>query len=441
MSLRDGLPSPGRLPALRRRIRFTALDATPLRESHDFRFLFLSQAFSILGVQTRAVGIPYMVFEATHSSLWVGLVGLAQLIPSLLIALFAGELVDNLDRRNLLIVAETLLTVVALLLALTGAASRSSLEALFVLVMLAAALDVLDQPTRTAVIPRLVEREQVAAALDLMQASQQVGTIVGPLIVGLLLTEIGPAHAFIFGAVASAVTVVCLLPLDALPPLPFAGERKSGLAAAREALAYVKGRPLLAALFLIALNGTFVGGPYVLFPVLALQIFNDGGFGLGLMYAATGTGALVASLVSSAILELRHQGRALVVASAVSGAAIACFGLVTHAFWLALLLLCVVGAADMFNSVFRAAILELSVPDYLRGRLSVDDFILFNAGERLGDLKTSAIARWAGNNVTVVGGGLAQLLIALAIGAATPALLRYQGAVADHGTRDGSPSS
>jgi predicted MFS family arabinose efflux permease len=314
----------------------------------------------------------------------------------------------------------------AIALAVTAQPARPSLPAIFGIVIFAAVLDVLDQPTRTAVIPRLVPRAQVAAAYDIEQAAQQLGTVIGPLVAGLLLTEVGAGHAFLFGAAASAATVACLLPMTDLPPLSFAGVRKSGLAAAREGIAYLRRRPILESLYLIDLDSTLIGGPYVLFPALSSRVFHTGGFGLGLMYAATGVGALIASIGGGKAAGLQRQGRALIAAGAISGAAIAMFGLVTRAFWLALLLLCVVGAADMFNSVYRAPILELSVPDHLRGRPSADDFIVFDAGERLGDLKTSVIARLIGMQPAIILGGVAQLLLAVAIARSTPSLLQYE---------------
>jgi predicted MFS family arabinose efflux permease len=167
------------------------------------------------------------------------------------------------------------------------------------------------------------------------------------------------------------------------------------------------------------------GFPSALMPAIATQVFKVGPAGLGLLYAAPGAGALLGALFTGWVGRVRRQGRAVIVAVCVWGAALIAFGLLTRVFWLALVMLAIAGSADMFSAVFRSTILQLGVPDHLRGRLSAVHFLVVTSGPRLGDMEAGTVAAIWGTQFSVVSGGLGSVIGALVLALAIPAFWRY----------------
>jgi MFS family permease len=219
------------------------------------------------------------------------------------------------------------------------------------------------------------------------------------------------------------------------PQPPEGGGTRASLTSIGEGLRYLKGRRLLVSTFLIDIDAMVFGMPRALFPALATGFFGGGAATVGLLYAAPGAGALLGALTTGWVGRVRHQGRAVIVSVAVWGGAIAAFGLVP---WLAvgLALLALAGAADVVSAVFRNTILQLSVPDALRGRLSSVHIAVVTGGPQLGDAEAGAVAALTSARTSVVSGGLACVLGVLALVRWVPELARYD-AVAETRRSDG----
>jgi MFS family permease len=411
----------GRWRALQR----LAIDVSSLRDSRDWRLLFIGQAVMVIGEQIRIVAVPYLVFVITHSSFVVGLASLAQFVPTLFLSLAGGTLADRVDRRKLLIVAQGLLMATVTLLAVATMRGLPSVWLIFLLVGVAAGIQAVEGPARRAVMPRLVGSGQVANALALDQVTFNFGDVLGPALGGLMIAKLGAGSALLVNAGALVFAFVTLLFVSPMPPEPSEGPLKSGWAAVQEGFAFLRGKPAILSTFLIDLNAMFFGSPAALMPAFATQIFRVGPFGLGLLYAAPGAGALLGALVTGWVSRVRRQGRAVIICVCIWGVAIAAFGLVTRWFWLALLLLAISGAADMFSAVFRSTILLRGVPDRLRGRLSAVHFLVVTSGPRFGDVEAGAVAALAGTQFSVISGGIGSVLGALILAFAIPAFARY----------------
>jgi MFS family permease len=182
---------------------------------------------------------------------------------------------------------------------------------------------------------------------------------------------------------------------------------------------------VLQSTFVVDLNAMIFGMPRALFPVLAKEAFRVGPAGLGLLYAAPAAGALVGALFTGWVRHVRHQGRAVLWAVAVWGVAIIAFGFSTGAFWLALGWLAVAGAADVISAIFRSTILQSSVPDSLRGRLSSIHIMVVVGGPRLGDLEAGVVAQFTSPVFSVVSGGIACVAGVAILALAVPQLRRY----------------
>ena len=409
------------MPAEPSRPRLLA-DLTPLRVSRDFRFLFAGSGVSYLGRQLTVVAIPFQVFTMTRSSLAVGMVGLATVVPLVTLSLAGGAIADAVDRRKLLLVTQMLSAITSAGLALNAGSSSPRLWPIYVLAALSAGLAGVDLPARSATIPRLVGRDLYPAAAALGQIQFQIGQVAGPALAGVIISQVSLAAAYWIDVASFAAAVVGIALIAPQPPE--GGGTRASLASIGEGLRYLKGRRLLVSTFVIDINAMVFGMPRALFPALGTGFFGGGALTVGLLYAAPGAGALIGALLTGWVGRVRRQGRAVIVSVLVWGGAIAAFGLVP---WLplGLAMLALAGAADVISAVFRNTILQMSVPDGLRGRLSSVHIAVVTGGPQLGAAEAGAVAALASPRFSVVSGGLACILGVLVLLRLVPELARY----------------
>jgi len=403
------------------------VDTTPLRESRDFRLLFSGQLVSMLGTQLTVVAIPYQVYSMTHSSLQVGAISLAQLVPFLAGALSAGPIGDAVDRRRIMAwtAAGSVLTSAAL--AVNAAVPHPSLAALYVISAVAAGLMGFSSTARMASVPNLVERRHFSAAAALMQIIIQVGTVVGPALSGILLT-VGLPLVYALDSASFLAALVTTLMLRPMPPAHAQG--LSLWESTKEGLHYLRSRQVLQGVYLIDINAMVFGMPRALFPAMASSVFGGGTVTLGFLYAAPGVGALIGAVTTGWVANVRRQGWAVVVAVCVWGAAIACFGLV-DTLWVGLVLLAVAGWADVISAVLRNTVLQSTVPERFRSRMSSIQMAVVQGGPRLGDMESGTVAALTSVEFSVVSGGLASIAGAVVVSALMPAFRHYVAGRAD----------
>jgi MFS family permease len=396
------------------------IDTAPLRESRDFRLLFAGSMVSTIGNQLTVVAIPFQVYGLTHSSLQVGLISLAQLIPFVLGSLVGGSIGDAVDRRTLLVVTGALLGVTSVLLAVNSVGGDPSLLVLYVVSAVAAGLTGVASTARMASVPSMVAVEHLTAAFAFVQIVFQVGTVVGPALSGILIHLVGVAWVYAIDAATYVAVLITSAMLSPLPPVE--GTQRPGLGSIAEGLRYLRGRQLLQGVYLIDINAMVFGMPRALFPAMANGVFSSVGppsVVLGFLYAAPGVGALVGAVTTGWVSSLRRQALAVVVAVMLWGAAIALFGFV-HVFWLALVLLALAGWADVISAVLRNTLLQTNIPDAFRSRLSSIQMAVVQGGPRLGDLESGAVAELTSVQFSIVSGGLLSIIGAVVIAAALP---------------------
>src|SRR5439155_11827816 len=250
--------------------------------------------------------------------------------------------------------------------------------------------------------------------------------IVGPAVAGLILARFGLTWAYGADVVSFAASFATVLAIRPLPPQrEGASPGTSPWQEIKEGFAYLRGKRVLISTFLIDLDAMIFGMPRALFPVLALTVFGVGPRGLGFLYAAPAAGALLGAVTAGWVGRVKHQGRAVVWAVALWGAAITGFGLSGQLFGLALLFLAFAGAADVISAVFRGAILQLNVPDSLRGRLSAVHIMVVTGGPRVGDFEAGAVAALVSPWFSVVSGGVVCVAGVLVLARLFPELWRY----------------
>lgn len=403
--------------------RRLVVDITPLRESPRFRILFLGQLLAHFGRQITIVAVPYQLFLITGSTLAVGVLGIVQFVPLMAASLLGGAVADAFDRRKLLVAGHLMLAVTAVGLMWNASVAMPSVWPLYTLSALNAGISAINGPARMAAIPALLRRQLLPSGLALNSTMHEVAAAVGPALAGLLIARQSlqftyAANALIFAA--AALTLVWVGPLH-----PEGGGRAVSVSSVTEGLRYLKGQPLLQSGFLIDLNAMIFGMPQALFPAIGTDLFGGDATTVGLLYAAPGVGALIAALTSGWVGPVSRRGRVVVISVIVWGVAITVFGLVSY-LPVALVLLALAGGADVVSAVFRNTILQLAVPDSLRGRLSSVHVAVVGGGPRLGDLEAGGVAALTSVRFSVVSGGLACILGALAISRFMPQLWAYR---------------
>lgn len=383
----------------------------------------LGNFVSGLGTQAALVALPYQVYVETNSALLTGLLGAVELGPLIVMALLGGALADRSDRRRLLLLDQIGLVAVAAALCAVSLAGDPSIAVLFVLAGLLAGFGALQNVVRTAIIPNLVAREDMPAALAVNFGLYQLTMVLGPGLGGLLISAAGVEAAYAVDALSCLAMVGAVVGLS--PQLPqLVGKRLSIRSSIGEGLRFVRRSPALLGSFAIDLSAMTFGMPRALFPVLAISVYGAGASGTGLLFASVSAGAVVAALTTRWLDHVRKLGVVTIVAVCVWGAAIAAVAFV-HSLWAAAALLAVAGAADSVSAVCRSVINQTVTPDALRGRMSSVFSLVVTSGPRLGDVEAGAVASIAGPRFSVASGGLACIVCAGIVVAAFPALARY----------------
>jgi len=406
----------GKFRRLARRLR---PDLAPIRHSRDFRLLYLGQTGSAAGSMICYVALPYQAYQLSRSSLIVGLLSCAELVPVLLAGLLGGALADAVERRRLILITQGAATCCAAALVANALLWRQ-LWMLFLLGGLLAGAFGLQRPSVEVLVPRLVAHDDLPGAAALAALLGTVARTAGPLVGGGLLTGGVPVGYGVGGAACAAAAIPFALMRPSRPALDADRPSVRGLV---EGLRYAKSRSELLGSYLIDIGAMFFGAPFAVFPQIAAGL--GGPAVLGLMYAAPGFGSIVVSLTSTWTRHVHRHGLAIALAVGGWGLAIAAFGFAPD-LPLAVLALAAAGGADTVSGLFRMTMWNQTIPARVRGRLAGLEMISYSAGEPLGNLETGAVATLTGSvRIAVVSGGILSLAGAVIVALALPALLRY----------------
>jgi MFS family permease len=420
-------------------------DTTPLRISPEFRRLWWGQGLASLGSQLAVVAVGLQVYALTGSTLSVGILGLCTLVPLVGLGLYGGALVDSHDRRTVALWASTGLWVVSIAIALQAWLGFRSVELLYALVALQSAAFAINNPARSAIVPRLLPSGLMPAANALQTLAWSVAFTVGPLLGAVLVAVVGYAVTYTVDVVTFAFALWALRRLPPMPPIAEDGDgppRRAGLASIGEGLRYLATRPNVRMTFLVDLAAMVLSFPRVFFPAVGAVIIGGGEATAGALSSAVALGGVLAGVLSGPLGLVRAQGRAIVWAVTGWGAAVAGFGLAVvwagsggdagqgrpvlwTALVVALVMLTLAGAADSVSSVFRQSILQTATPDAMRGRLQGVFIVVVAGGPRLGDLVGGANATWLGEGWAVVVGGVACVVVVWLLVRWQPRFLAY----------------
>jgi MFS family permease len=375
----------------------------------------------VIGGELSFVAIPYQVFQLTHSTLAVGLLGFCTLVPLVCVPLVGGTLADAVDRRKLLLQTEVALVLVTMLLAVNAALPHPQVWALYVLLTLGTSAFSLGTPALRSLLPRIVAEDQIAAASALEGIYGNLAAAAGPILAGVLISFVGLTATYLIDVATFAASLAALWLLPPLPPAE--GAPRASVRSMVAGFRYVLSRPILLGIFLVDTNAMIFGMPMALFPAMG-ESFGGGARIVGLLYATPYIGALLASLVSGWTSHVRRQGLGVVIAASCWGVALILFGF-ADALWLALVMLALAGAADYVSAILRSVIVLTATPDEMRGRVTGIEFAQVASAPSLGNVEAGAVAAATSVRFSVVSGGIVSVVGTLLIAAAVPALLGY----------------
>jgi MFS family permease len=385
----------------RRWWHLATVDFTPLRRHRDFRLLFIGRFVSFFGTMITVVAFPYQVYQLTHSVLLVGVLGVLEFGAILAVAFIGGALADARDRRTMVLLSEVALMACSLVLAINAALAHPQVWLLFVVSTAWGALDAIQRPSLDAMLPRLVGKDELAAAAALGSIRSTLGQILGPALGGVLVALIGLSFTYLVDVGTFVVGLACLWLMRAVPPP--AGAARPSFRRVVEGLRYARSRQELLGTYFVDMIAMFFGMPMALFPAVAQGL--GGPKVLGLLYAAPAVGSFVFSATSGWTRHVHRHGMGVIVAALAWGLAIIGFGFATG-LWVALLFLALAGAADMMSGVFRSVIWNQTIPDSLRGRLASIEMLSYTSGPALGNFEAGAVASIFNVRISIVSGGV-----------------------------------
>ncbi|MEW2419737.1 MFS transporter [Streptomyces nigra] len=401
------------------------IDVGPLRGSPVFRRLWIGRTVSVFGGFMTMVTVLYQVWDMTHSAVWSGAVGLAQVIPMVVVGLLAGSWVDRGDRRRIYLIATVGQAVCALLLAAQGFTGGVPVAGVLVLVAASSCFGAIGGPAAGVFVPRLLPKEQVAAGLALNQVSGQAMMLLGPALGGLFLGWFGVGACYLLDALTFACAFYGAFGLPALPP---EGEpSRAGVRGVLDGVRFLTGHRVVRGALITDLAATVLAMPVSLFPLVNAERFGGDPRTLGLFMSAVAVGGVTATALSGPVTRLGRPGLVMLCGAGTWGVALALFGLVSDP-WTGLALLAVAGGADALSVVSRVTIVQTRTPDALLGRVTAAEQIVGQGGPHLGNLRGGLVAGWTSGATALVLGGLLCVLAVTYVGTTTPEL------------RDGTPA-
>jgi MFS family permease len=425
-------------------------DLTPLRVSPEYRRLWWGLGVSNLGSQLTVVAVGLQVYDLTASTLAVGTLGVFALVPLVALGLYGGALVDHYDRRKVSLLASFALWAVTITIALQAWLDVGSVHLLYGLVALQSAAFAINNPARSAIIPRLLPASLMPAANALQTLTWNIALTAGPLAASVLVYSGGYAWAYTIDAVAFTAALWAVWRLPALPPqlavpdgvapdaVAGAPRRAAGLRSVLDGLRYLATQPNLRTSFVVDLCAMILTFPRVLWPAAGAVYLGGGSATTGVLAAAFALGGVLATLFSGPLGRIHLQGRAIVGAVTGWAVSVGAFGVVLvlvgrgepsgvllGALAAACVTLALAGGTDAVSAVFRQSILQTAAPDHLRGRLQGVFIVVVAGGPRLGELVLGAQASWLGEGWAAVVGALACLVAVWLVAWRTPRFWRY----------------
>jgi MFS family permease len=401
-------------------VRKYAIDLSPLKKYRDFKLLFTAGLFSYFGSMITFVALPFQVKELTGSFWAVGLIGVVEIIPLIVFGLYGGVLADYLDRKKMIWFTEFGTLIATSILLINSLQEKPSVILIFVIAAIFAALSGLKRPSQDAILPRLVNHDDLPSASALMSLRWQFGGIVGPSVGGIIIASYGAGAAYLVDCLTFIISLALIWQVKSVPPLD--KSTPPSMAGLMEGLNYAFKRKDLLGTYVVDLAAMFLAMPMALFPFWADEIGAP--YALGFFYSSITFGAVLVTLLSGWMRNYPHHGRAVIIGALGWGVAIVAAGS-SNSLVLVITCLVIAGAFDQVSALFRGFIWNQSIPDELRGRLAGIEMLSYLLGPLGGQARAGGMAAMSSLRTSIVGGGLLCIGFVSLIAAVMPKFRSY----------------
>ena len=358
---------------------------------YEFRLVLISFLVGFVGFQIRQVTNLWLIYEITNSALSLGLLGLFQFLPMLVLVLVGGSVADMVDRRLLLILTQAGNFVLAAVLAALTLTGEIEVWHIYGTTLMTASINTFEGPARMAMLPRLVPRTHLMNAITMNQSSRHAGMLVGPALAGALIGWLGPGLTYLIVSVVALPSVGALFLLKPMPPSPGAGRQGKSSRAVLEGFRFVFSTNAILALLLLDVAAMLFTHHRILVPIFSEDILQVDEFGFGLLLAAPAAGFLIGSVALLVLGDVKRKGLMVLVTYALYLGAIVLFA-VSRNFWVSMVALTAVGGFDGVGAIMRSTVLQLAVPDEIRGRATAVLQLSNRGGPSLGQVILGAMA-------------------------------------------------
>ena len=355
-------------------------------------------------------------------------IGLARFLPILVFAPFGGVVADAYNRRKVLLVTQTTMTLTALALGLLTWQGTIQIWHIYVLTAIQAVATSFDGPARQAMVPNLIPRPALSSAFSLQSIASNTGSIVGPGLGGMVIAYLGLQYAYLFNAASFLAVIFALLligPVTQEKTLVIKGA-KASLESIREGIHFVTHQPIILSSMLLDFIATFFSSATTLLPFVARDVLHVGEVAYGWLVSADSVGAVLVGLIFSQQSHIRRQGALLLASVTAYGLATILFGF-ARTFVFAMLALMLVGAGDSISTILRNTIRQIQTPDYIRGRMVSLNQIFFMGGPQLGEIEAGLVGQLLGIPVSIITGGIGCVIGVALVALRWPQLRRYKG--------------
>ena len=372
---------------------------------------WLARVVTMMAYQMLSVAVGWHVYELSGRALDLGLIGLAQFLPSIVLVLIVGHVADRYDRRRISRLTMAIGVAASVALCIGSATGHAVEFGIFAAVFVIGAARAFQNPSMQALLPALVPAHDLSRAVAASATATQIATIAGPALGGVVYA-FGPAAAYAVCAVLYAAGVIAMHRMRIARTVP--SREPPTLESLFAGISYIRRNPVMLGAILLDLFAVFLGGATALLPIYARDILHIGPWGLGVLRSATAVGALVMALWLAHHPLQGGVGRTMFAAVAVYGVATIVFGASTEVI-VSFAALLVMGAADMVSVVVRSSIVQLRTPDDMRGRVNAVNTMFIGASNQLGEFESGVTAEWFGAVRAVILGGVGTLAV-VAIG-------------------------
>jgi MFS family permease len=366
------------------------------------------------------VALPFQIKELTGSFWAVGLIGVVEIIPLIVFGLYGGVLADYLDRKKMIWFTEFGTLIATSILLINSLQEEPSVILIFVIAAVFAALSGLKRPSQDAILPRLVNHDDLPSASALMSLRWQFGGIVGPSVGGIIIASYGAGAAYFIDCLTFVISLALIWQVKSVPPLDKA--TPPSMAGLMEGLNYAYKRKDLLGTYVVDLAAMFLAMPMALFPFWADEIGAP--YALGFFYSSITFGAVLVTLLSGWMRNYPHHGRAVIIGALGWGVAIVAAGS-SNSLVLVITCLVIAGAFDQVSALFRGFIWNQSIPDELRGRLAGIEMLSYLLGPLGGQARAGGMAAMSSLRISIVGGGLLCIGFVSLIAASMPKFRSY----------------